>query len=125
MICTVHKDKKIDPLVLMKNYMMKRFLERISLSPYHDHFILKNELLVAAYVGVATRTTRDIDATIKGVPLGEEMLKQIIEKICLIDCSDHAVFSINRKSAMDEEGKYPGIRVRIEEKILLALSNKI
>lgn len=92
LIRTVHKDKKIDPLVLMKNYMMKRFLERISLSLYHDHFILKSELLVAAYVGVATRITQDINPTIKGVPLGEEMLKQIIEKICLIDCSDHVVF---------------------------------
>lgn len=88
------REKRIDPLLLMKNYMMERFLERISLSPYREKFILKGGLLIAAYVGVSTRTTQDIDTTIKGIPLNEAHIRQIIEEICLINCSDHITFSI-------------------------------
>lgn len=111
------KDKKIDPLVLMKNYMMERFLERISRSPYQDYFILKGGLLVAAYVGVATRTTVDIDATIKGFPLKEEVIQRIIKEICQIDCEDHVIFALKKMDAIHEEGQYPGIRVSLEAKM--------
>lgn len=41
-----------DAQILMRNYMMERFLERISLSEYRDIFILKGDMLVAAVVGV-------------------------------------------------------------------------
>lgn len=36
----------------MRNYMMERFLERISLSEYRDKFILKGGMLVAAMFGM-------------------------------------------------------------------------
>lgn len=111
------REKRIDPLLLMKNYMMERFLERISLSPYREKFILKGGLLIAAYVGVSTRTTQDIDTTIKGIPLNEAHLRQIIEEICLINCSDHITFSIKRMDAIHEEGQYPGIRVGMESQM--------
>lgn len=49
----------------MRNYMMERFLERISVSEYRDKFILKDGMLVAAMVGLDVRSTMDLDATIK------------------------------------------------------------
>ena len=51
---------------MMRNYMMGRFLERISLSAYRDKFILKGGMLVAAMVGLDARSTMDLDATVKG-----------------------------------------------------------
>lgn len=39
----------------MRNYMMERFLERITLSDYKDRFILKGGMLVAAMVGLDAR----------------------------------------------------------------------
>lgn len=45
--------------------MLKRLLERISLSEFKDKFILKGGMLVAAIVGVDMRSTIDMDATIK------------------------------------------------------------
>ena len=36
----------------IRNFMMERFLERVSISPYHDNFILKGGMLVASIVGV-------------------------------------------------------------------------
>ncbi len=46
-----------EPLVLMRTYMMERFLERLTMSPYRDNFILKGGMLVAAMVGLGTRST--------------------------------------------------------------------
>ena len=37
---------------LIRNYMMERFLERVSLSSYCNNFILKGGMLVASIVGV-------------------------------------------------------------------------
>ena len=47
--------------LLMRNYMMERFLERVSLSRFKGNFILKGGMLVAAMVGLGTRSTMDID----------------------------------------------------------------
>ena len=43
LIRNLSKDKAADAQILMRNYMMERFLERISLSEYRDKFILKAE----------------------------------------------------------------------------------
>ena len=41
LIRNLSKKNAADAQVLMRNYMMERFLERISLSSYRDKFILK------------------------------------------------------------------------------------
>ena len=64
-------------LVIIRNYAMERFLERLSLSPYRDNLILKGGILVSAMVGLDNRSTLDIDATIKGLPLSVESAKRI------------------------------------------------
>ena len=57
LIRNLSKDKSADAQILMRNYMMERFLERISLSEYRDKFILKGGMLVAAMVGLDARST--------------------------------------------------------------------
>lgn len=37
---------KADPRVLMRIYMMERFLERISKSKYRENFIIKGGILI-------------------------------------------------------------------------------
>lgn len=48
--------------MIIRSYMMERFLERVSLSPYRENFILKGGMLVSALVGLNNRSTMDIDA---------------------------------------------------------------
>lgn len=48
LIRNLSREKSVDAQILMRNYMMERFLERISLSEYRDKFILKGGMLVAA-----------------------------------------------------------------------------
>ena len=57
LIRNLSKNKSADAQILMRNYMMERFLERISLSEYRDKFILKGGMLVAAMVGLDARST--------------------------------------------------------------------
>ena len=51
--------------LLIRNYAMERFLERVALSKYKDNFILKGGMLVASMVGLDSRATMDIDTTIR------------------------------------------------------------
>ena len=69
---------------LIRNFMMERFLERVSISSYRDNFILKGGMLVASIVGVDMRATMDIDTTVKALPLNEADVQRIIEEICNI-----------------------------------------
>ena len=57
LIRNMSKKKSADAQILMRNYMMERFLERISLSEYKNQFILKGGMLVAAMVGLDARAT--------------------------------------------------------------------
>lgn len=61
--------------------MMERFLERIAISTYQDSFITKGGILVTSLVGVSTRSTMDIDTSIKGQELSLENAKSIINEI--------------------------------------------
>ena len=78
LIRNLSKTKSADAQVLMRNYMMERFLERISLSDYRDKFILKGGMLVAAMVGLDARSTMDMDATVKGTTVGIEEVENMI-----------------------------------------------
>lgn len=50
LIRNLSNTKSADAQILMRNYMMERFLERISLSDYRDKFILKGGMLVLLWL---------------------------------------------------------------------------
>ncbi len=56
----------------MRIYMMERFLERLAQSEYRDNFIIKGGILVTAMIGVAHRSTMDIDTSMKNLNLSAE-----------------------------------------------------
>ena len=69
LIRNMAKEKGINAQILLRNYMLERLLERISLSEFKDHFVLKGGMLIAAVVGIDLRSTIEMDATIKSYPL--------------------------------------------------------
>ena len=99
---------------LLRNFMMERFLERVSLSSYRNNFILKGGMLVASIVGVNMRATMDIDTTVKALPLNEQDVQKIIKEICDIKLEDNVSFQIKSIKTIMEEFEYPGIRVMLE-----------
>ena len=64
-IKNVAKENKADARTLMRIYMMERFPEIVASPRYKDNFIIKGGMLVTAMVGVALRSTMDIDTSIK------------------------------------------------------------
>lgn len=90
---------------------MERFLERISLSEYHDKFILKGGMLVAAMVGLDARSTMDLDATIKGANVNVEDIENLISSIITVPIDDGVKFQLKSISEIMDEAEYPGIRV--------------
>ena len=114
LIRNLSKDKSADAQILMRNYMMERFLERISLSEYRDKFILKGGMLVAAMVGLDARSTMDIDATVKGATVGIEEVENMIASIISVPVDDGVEFRVKRISEIMDEAEYPGIRISME-----------
>ena len=106
-------EKHIPSQLVMQNYMLERLLERISLSKYKTNFILKGGFLISAIVGIDSRTTMDLDTTIKGIKLDKEVLKTVLGEICNIDLNDNIKFEILGLEDIREKDDYPGIRVKI------------
>jgi predicted nucleotidyltransferase component of viral defense system len=100
--------------IFIRNYVMERFLERLSLSPYRDNLILKGGALVAAMVGLDIRSTMDIDATIKNLPLSEESARKIIGEITAVSLEDGMIFEVKNVAPIMDETDYTGIRVMLE-----------
>ncbi|MGN0362653.1 MAG: nucleotidyl transferase AbiEii/AbiGii toxin family protein [Bilifractor sp.] len=110
-IKNVAKENKADARTLMRIYMMERFLERIASSQYKDNFIIKGGLLVTAMVGVALRSTMDIDTSIKNQNLSAEDARRIVNEIKDIDLGDGVTFEIKEVFNIMDEMEYPGIRL--------------
>ena len=64
-IKNLSKQYKITQNEILQNYMFERILERLSVSKYKYNFILKGGLLLSSIMGISSRTTMDMDATIK------------------------------------------------------------
>lgn len=114
LIRNLSKKKSADAQILMRNYMMERFLERIALSDYKDKFVLKGGMLVAAMVGLDARSTMDMDTTIKGANVSVEDVESILSSILSVPLEDGVTFRIKRVSEIMEEAEYPGVRVNLE-----------
>lgn len=113
LIRNLSRQKSADAQILMRNYMMERFLERISLSEYRDKFILKGGMLVAAMVGLDARSTMDLDATVKGANVNIEDIENLISAIVSVPIDDGVKFQLKSISEIMDEAEYPGIRVNL------------
>ena len=100
--------------MLIRNFVMERFLERVALSPYRNNFILKGGMLVAAVVGLETRATMDIDTTVKSLTLTMENARRVVEDVIQTDVPDGISFMITKVSDIMEGHDYPGIRFILE-----------
>ena len=112
-INNIAKKENISPQSVMQTYMLERLLERISKSEYKDNFILKGGMLISSIIGIESRTTMDMDTTIKGVKLNISNLKVILEKIIKIDIEDNIKFEIINIENIREDDSYGGLRVHL------------
>lgn len=110
-INNIAKENKISAQSVLQTYMLERFLERISISKYKDNFILKGGMLISAMLGIDSRTTMDMDTTIKGFKLAEENISNIINEICNIKIDDEVTFEVQKIELIREDDDYGGYRI--------------
>lgn len=123
-IKNVAKKNNADARSLMRLYAMERFLDRLSHSKYRDNFIIKGGILVTAMVGVAHRSTMDIDASIRNTNLSAADAEKIVAEIKDIDLEDGMTFFLREVENIMDEMEYPGIRIQLEarmEKMVIPL----
>lgn len=99
---------------LIRNFVMERFLERMSLSKYSGNLILKGGLLIASMVGLDNRATMDIDTTLRNYNLSPENARKMIEDIIAIPFDDGTQFAVKSVESIMDEAEYPGIRFKLE-----------
>ena len=112
-IKNIAKKKNISASLVLQNYMLERFLERVSLSQYRDNYVVKGGFLIASMVGLDSRATMDMDATIKGYPVNEESLQKMIEDIIAVPVSDDITFRFMSIGEIREDDEYSGYRVAL------------
>lgn len=115
-INNIAKTDKISPQAVMQVFMLERLLERISVSKYRDNFILKGGMLISSMLGINSRTTMDMDTTVKGFKLDAENLDKILQKIVSIDIEDGIKFNVISIGNIREDDEYGGFRVHIQAK---------
>lgn len=108
------KQYNLNPQILLTRFFMERFLERISLSKYKKNFVLKGGILISSMVGVDFRMTKDMDLTIKNLPLNEIFIKNALEEISKIKIDDGTIFEIIDVLSIREEFEYSGFRARLK-----------
>jgi len=104
---------KIPAQAVLQNFMLERLLERITVSKYKDIFILKGGMLIASMIGIGSRTTMDMDATLRGYPLSDETIRDIFTDICAISLDDDVVLTLNYIVPIREQDEYGGYRLAI------------
>ncbi|MCM1563104.1 MAG: nucleotidyl transferase AbiEii/AbiGii toxin family protein [Clostridium sp.] len=112
-IKNIAKEKHISAQLVMQNFMLERLLERISVSKYQKNFILKGGFLIAAMVGIDARATMDMDATIKGLPVNEQIVREMFEEICKMELDDDVTFSFRSIGEIRVGDEYTGYRVSV------------
>lgn len=98
---------------VLQNYMFERVLERLSVSKYKNNFILKGGLLLSSIMGIDTRTTMDMDTSIKGLELTDNQIYNVLSEILSIDIGDNVDFKIKNSEPIREEDEYGGRKYNI------------
>ena len=65
------------PQALMQSYLIERLLERLSRSSWHERVAIKGGVPISSLVGVASRTTMDLDTTVRGFDLTHESAEAV------------------------------------------------
>lgn len=95
-------------------FFFEHVLMRLEKSEYKDNIILKGGVLLSSIIGNDLRTTKDIDATLKGLPLTIEMVEEIFKEILSIDIKDNVYFELVSIKDIRITDEYVGFRLNIK-----------
>lgn len=80
-VSNLSKGNSVKAQIIIRNCIMERFQERVSISHYHNNIVIKGGTLIASIVGVDKRSTMDIDSTLINIELSEPIVHNMVQKI--------------------------------------------
>ena len=107
------KESGLTQLELYQRFMFERILEIISLSKYNENFILKGGLLLSAMLGINSRSTRDMDISIKGIDVSQERMIQVLSEILSLDIQDGVRFEMVNVTDIRADDEYGGNKYQL------------
>lgn len=110
-IRNISKDKNISAQAVLQNYLMSRFLYRLSESDYRDKFVIKGGMLISSIVGIAQRSTMDLDTTLRNLPLTEDSIRAAFDQIRAVESEDGIEFVLDSIGPIRDDDEYGGYRV--------------
>lgn len=111
------KKSGLTQLELYQRFMFERILERISVSKYNENFILKGGLLLSAILGINSRSTKDMDISIKGIDVSEEKMIQVLNEILSLDIEDGVKFEMVDVTNIRADDEYGGNKYHLVGKL--------
>lgn len=111
-ISQIAKQNHVAAQMVLQNFFFERFLDRLSHSRYCDKFVLKGGMLIATIVGIGTRSTMDMDATLRNMPLNEKSVMDAVREICEIEIDDSVSFSDFAFELIRKDDAYGGYRLK-------------
>ncbi len=101
---------------LHQMFFFEHILMRLEKSKYKNNIILKGGVLLSSIIGEDLRTTKDIDATLKSLPLNKETIETIFLEILSIPIEDNVSFEIESIKDIRMGDIYGGFRININGK---------
>lgn len=99
---------------LHQMFFFEHVLMRLEQSKYKNNIILKGGVLLSSIIGEDLRTTKDLDATLKGMPLNIDSIRNIFEEILSISIDDNICFEIVSIKDIRLEDEYGGFRINVK-----------
>ena len=99
---------------LHQMFFFEHVLKRKKKSKYRDNIILKGGVLLSSIIGEDLRTTKDLDTTLKSLPLSIDSIKNIFDEILSINIDDNVNFEIVNIKDIRLDSTYGGFRINVK-----------
>lgn len=104
-------EKNVSAQSVFQNYLLNRFLLRLSKSEYKDKFVVKGGILITSIIGIDHRATMDLDTTLRNLPLTKQSIESAFNSICNTKTDDDIEFELTKIRPIRNDDLYGGYRV--------------
>jgi len=116
-IRNISKKTGVNPNSLLQMCLFEGILEKISKSKYRENFILKGGLLISSLIGVNVRSTMDMDTTLRGIPLNEVSITNILNEILAIEIDADIEYKLIKLSPIRQEDVYEDFCAKMDVEV--------
>lgn len=108
------KEFDIAPQQMYALFGLEQILKKVADSPYQENFVIKGGFLLASVYGLETRTTKDLDTTIRGMQLTEEKVQEFVRFLETPNESKASYFKVTQVRRIREQFEYDGYHLKIQ-----------